>query len=101
MSTRLSWSRFRKVVEQRRLSGESWRRSVRDDGYTNGAGVRILGEFVASDRRRFVVATKYSFNQRRGDPNASGNHRKNLVLAGEGSLKRLRLDCVDLYCARA
>ena len=38
----------------------------------------ILGEFIASDRDRFVLATKYTSNIRRGDPNAGGNHRKQL-----------------------
>ncbi len=48
-----------------------------------------------------VVATKYSFNQRPGDPNAGGNHRKNMVQALEGSLRRLKTDYVDLYWVHA
>ena len=48
-----------------------------------------------------MVATKYSFNQRRGDPNAGGNHRKNMAQALEGSLKRLRTEHVDLYWMHA
>ena len=71
------------------------------DGYTNGTSEKMLGEFIAADRSHFVVATKYSFNQRPGDPNAGGNHRKNMTQALEGSLKRLNTDYVDLYWVHA
>jgi aryl-alcohol dehydrogenase-like predicted oxidoreductase len=71
------------------------------DGYTDGASEKMVGEFVAGQRERFVVATKYSFNTRPGDPNAGGNHRKNMVQALEGSLKRLGTDYVDLYWVHA
>src|SRR5262249_43858719 len=71
------------------------------DGYTNGTSERLVGEFVRPQRARWVVATKYSFNQRPGDPNAGGNHRKNMVQALEGSLKRLGTDYVDLYWVHA
>ena len=71
------------------------------DGYTNGTSEKMVGEFISKERGRFVVATKYSFNARPGDPNAGGNHRKNMVQALEGSLKRLRTDYVDLYWLHA
>jgi aryl-alcohol dehydrogenase-like predicted oxidoreductase len=71
------------------------------DGYTNGTSEKLVGEFVRGQRERFIVATKYSFNARPGDPNAGGNHRKNLTQALEGSLKRLGLDYVDLYWVHA
>ncbi len=45
--------------------------------YTGGTSERFVGEFIASERDRFVVATKYTLTMRPGDPNASGNHRKN------------------------
>ena len=44
-----------------------------------------------------MVATKYSLATRRDDPNAGGNHRKNMVQALEASLKRLGTDYIDLY----
>ncbi len=47
-------------------------------------------------RDRFVVATKYTLTAQRDDPNAGGNHRKNLVQTLEASLRRLRTDYVDL-----
>jgi aryl-alcohol dehydrogenase-like predicted oxidoreductase len=71
------------------------------DGYTNGTSEKMVGEFAASDRERFVIATKYSFNSKPGDPNAGGNHRKHLIEALHGSLRRLRLDYVDLLWVHA
>jgi aryl-alcohol dehydrogenase-like predicted oxidoreductase len=67
------------------------------NGYTEGTSERYVGEFVKAERSRFVVATKYTFSSRPGDPNSGGNHRKNMVQALEASLKRLALDYIDLY----
>jgi aryl-alcohol dehydrogenase-like predicted oxidoreductase len=66
------------------------------NNYTNGTSERIVGELVAADRDQFVLATKYSLSTRPDDPNAGGNHRKNLVRAVEASLERLGTDYVDL-----
>lgn len=71
------------------------------DGYTGGTSEKFVGEFIRAERKHFVVATKFSFNQHRGDPNAGGNHRKNMVQALEGSLNRLGTDYVDLYWMHA
>ena len=64
--------------------------------YTNGTSEKFVGEFIANDRDRFVVGTKYSLSMRGKDPNAGGNHRKNLIQSLNASLKRLRTDYVDL-----
>lgn len=69
--------------------------------YTDGTSERYVGEFVSSDRDHFVVATKYTLFTRHGDPNASGNHRKNMVQAVEASLERMGLDHIDLYWVHA
>jgi aryl-alcohol dehydrogenase-like predicted oxidoreductase len=69
--------------------------------YTEGTSERLVGQFVASDREHFVIATKYTLFTRKGDPNASGNHRKNMVQALDASLKRLGTDYVDLYWVHA
>ena len=69
--------------------------------YTEGTSEKFLGESIASDREHFVVATKYTLFTRRDDPNFSGNHRKNMVQALEGSLKRLGTDYIDLYWLHA
>ena len=69
--------------------------------YTGGTSEKYLGEFIAGDRERFVVATKYSLSTREGDPNGSGNHRKNMHQALHGSLERLKTDYVDVYWLHA
>src|SRR5437660_9501652 len=66
--------------------------------YCGGMSERYLGELVASERDRYVVATKYSAFLRAGDPNSAGNHRKSLIQALERSLSRLNTDNIDLYC---
>ncbi len=71
------------------------------DGYMNGNSERMVGEFVSGQRERFVIATKYTFSNRPGDPNSGGNHRKNMIQALEGSLSRLGVDYVDLYWVHA
>lgn len=69
--------------------------------YTEGTSERYVGDFVSADRDHFVVATKYTLFDRHGDPNASGNHRKNMVRSLETSLERLGLDFVDLFWLHA
>jgi len=69
--------------------------------YNEGQSESLLGEFIASDRDHFVIAAKYSLSTRAGDPNACGNHRKNMVRAVEASLQRLKTDYIDLYWVHA
>jgi len=69
--------------------------------YTNGTAEKYVGEILASDRAHFILATKYTLSTRPGDPNAGGNHRKNMVQSVEKSLKRLKTDYLDLYWLHA
>jgi len=69
--------------------------------YTEGTSEKYVGEFIASDRDHWVVATKYTLWMRRDDPNFSGNHRKNMVQALDASLKRLGTDYIDVYWVHA
>lgn len=69
--------------------------------YNTGGSEKFLGEFIASERGRFVVATKYSLMMRPGDPNGGGNHRKSLFESLEASLRRLKTDYIDLYWLHA
>ena len=55
--------------------------------YQNGTSDNHVGEFVSAEREKFVLATKYTFTTNPDDPNASGNHRKNLVVVGVISLR--------------
>jgi aryl-alcohol dehydrogenase-like predicted oxidoreductase len=64
--------------------------------YTNGTSEQLLGEFIAKEREKYVLATKYVLSMNPQDPNASGSHRKNLVQAVHASLKRLKTDYIDL-----
>jgi len=70
------------------------------DIYQFGQAETLLGEFIAGDRERFVVASKYGLG---ASPNAgvsrTGNGRKNMVRSLEDSLKRLGTDYLDLYWA--
>lgn len=65
--------------------------------YANGGSEKLVGQFLQGRRDRVVVATKYSLTMQPGDPNAGGNHRKNMIRAVEASLKRLQTDYIDLY----
>ena len=56
----------------------------------------MLVNSFPSERERFVVATKYTLSTNPDDPNASGNHRKNLVQSVDASLKRLNTHYIDL-----
>lgn len=73
------------------------------DGYTGGTSESIIGAYLASSGRRdrVVLASKFSFSARPGDPNAGGNSRKNIYRALEGSLQRLKTDYLDLYWLHA
>ncbi|HEX5401350.1 MAG TPA: aldo/keto reductase [Pseudonocardiaceae bacterium] len=57
----------------------------------------LLGEFLAADRDRFVVATKFSGStDRRATVNTTGNNRRNMIATVEASPRRLRTDRIDL-----
>jgi len=69
--------------------------------YTGGTSEKMLGRFIEKRRNRLVIATKYTLNMERGDPNAGGNHRKSLVRSVEDSLRRLGTDYIDLLWIHA
>ncbi|MBB6347498.1 MAG: putative oxidoreductase, aryl-alcohol dehydrogenase like protein [Nonomuraea muscovyensis] len=71
--------------------------NVIDTASAYGDSEEILGELLDGHRDRFVLASKYTLSRDRRDPNAAGNHRKNLTLTLERSLRRLRTDHLDLY----
>jgi aryl-alcohol dehydrogenase-like predicted oxidoreductase len=65
--------------------------------YTSGTSENFVGEFIEGHRDSVVLAMKYSNAAPGNDPNAAGNHRKNMMQALEASLKRLQTDYIDLY----
>lgn len=69
--------------------------------YTEGTSEKYVGEFIAQERWKYVLATKYTLFEHQGDVNGSGNHRKNMVQSVEASLKRLKTDYIDLLWVHA
>ncbi|WP_026875183.1 aldo/keto reductase [Jiangella gansuensis] len=72
------------------------------DGYADGRSEELLGTFVeeTNSRDRVVLATKFTGAIEPGNPNATGNGRKNLLSSLNASLCRLRTDYVgppELY----
>ncbi|BAC69700.1 aldo/keto reductase [Streptomyces avermitilis] len=65
--------------------------------YRGGESETIVGELLKGQRDRFVLSTKYTISRDGADPNAAGNHRKNLTLSLETSLRRLGTDYIDVY----
>jgi len=61
----------------------------------------LVGRAIKGRRDQVVLATKFSFATRPGDPNSGGNGRKHVYSALEGSLRRLKTDYVDLYWLHA
>ena len=69
------------------------------NNYTNGSSEAFVGEFIAGDRDRFVVATKYTLRLTTADEdnfNEGGNSRKSMVRSVERSLRTLNTEYIDL-----
>ena len=69
--------------------------------YTAGTSEKFCGDFVAHDRDHFVIATKYTLQDRMNDVHYAGNHRKNMMRSVRESLKRLKTDFIDLLWLHA
>lgn len=67
------------------------------NAYNFGTSEKWVGEFIHSDRDHFVLATKFTMPDRKGDLNFAGNHRKNMMRSVDESLKRLNTDYIDLF----
>ncbi|HEX9814907.1 MAG TPA: aldo/keto reductase [Myxococcota bacterium] len=65
--------------------------------YSGGLSETFLGEFIAKERERIVLATKFTGPTRGRDVNASGNSRKSMMDSVHASLRRLGTDYIDLY----
>lgn len=71
------------------------------DKYTDGEAEDILGSLLGPRRDRVILATKYGLCTDSDDPNSLGNGRRNLVRSVESSLKRLKIDHIDLLWVHA
>ena len=56
------------------------------NNYQNGTSEKYVGDLIASEREKFVLAAKYTLTTNPNDPNASGSHRKNLLQSVNASL---------------
>jgi aryl-alcohol dehydrogenase-like predicted oxidoreductase len=67
--------------------------------YTKGHSEKIIGDLLGGSTRRdrVVIATKFTGNLFRKDPNGGGAGRKAVVQQCEQSLRRLQTDFIDLY----
>jgi aryl-alcohol dehydrogenase-like predicted oxidoreductase len=66
------------------------------DVYTQGESERITGRLIASDRNRWIVATKVG-NAMGKDPNTRGLSRRWLHRSIDDSLVRMGLDHIDIW----
>ena len=71
------------------------------NAYTGGVSETIIGSALQGRRDRFVLGTKFTMQMDAADPNAAGNHRKNLVRSLEDSLRRLQTDYIDVLWVHA
>ncbi|MBN1380753.1 MAG: aldo/keto reductase [Deltaproteobacteria bacterium] len=85
----------RKVYEAFREAGGNFIDTA--NIYNLGTSEKFLGEFMAQERERIVLATKYTGAMWGRDVNASGNARKNMMTSLHASLKRLDTDYIDIY----
>jgi aryl-alcohol dehydrogenase-like predicted oxidoreductase len=67
------------------------------DAYGDGASERTLGDFIAGRRERVFIATKFG-NLRMGGGDRKVDGRPEYVASAcDASLRRLRIDVIDLY----
>ena len=65
------------------------------DVYNGGKSEEVVGRLIASNRNKWILATKFAGGQGAW-PNQSGASRKFIVQAVEASLNRLGTDYIDL-----
>jgi aryl-alcohol dehydrogenase-like predicted oxidoreductase len=67
------------------------------DVYGGGESERLIGEALEGRRAEYVLATKFGWGSEAGAPDVPRGSRDYIRWAIDGSLKRLRVDKVDLY----
>ena len=67
------------------------------DSYADGRSEEMVGEAIAGDRSRWVLATKVGGARHPDVPNGDGLGRRWMIQAAECSLKRLKTDWIDVY----
>jgi aryl-alcohol dehydrogenase-like predicted oxidoreductase len=61
------------------------------------ANEELVGEALEPFKGQVVIATKFGFNIQDGKMNGVNSHPENIRRVAEASLKRLRLDVIDLF----
>lgn len=69
--------------------------------YTDGEAEIIVGDVIHPLRSKIILSTKYSLCTDKSNPNSLGNHRRNMILSVEDSLKRLKTDYIDILWVHA
>jgi aryl-alcohol dehydrogenase (NADP+) len=64
--------------------------------YSSGRSEEITGECLKDYRDKVIIATKVYFPMG-AEPNNSGLSRRHILQQSRASLKRLGVDCIDLY----
>ncbi|MEE4194482.1 MAG: aldo/keto reductase [Anaerolineae bacterium] len=64
--------------------------------YAGGRSEELLGKFITTEREEVVITSKVYFPTG-SDPNVRGASRRNIQLAVEKSLRRLKTDWIDIY----
>jgi aryl-alcohol dehydrogenase-like predicted oxidoreductase len=65
--------------------------------YAAGRSEELVGRLVSGKRDSLILATKFSVQADRLDPNSGGTSRRTVIAACEASLRRLRSDYIDVY----
>jgi aryl-alcohol dehydrogenase-like predicted oxidoreductase len=84
----------RRIVDRARDAGVNFIDTA--DYYADGRGEPMVGELIAADRDRWVVATKVGFRTGPG-ANEDGTNALHVRSSFDRSLRNLRTDRVDLY----
>jgi aryl-alcohol dehydrogenase-like predicted oxidoreductase len=95
-----SYEESRKIFEAFMNAGGNFIDTA-NEIYTGGTSETYLGDFIAADRERIVLATKYTDSLPTTDPNRAGNQRKSMIQSVDRSLKRLKTDYIDLFWLHA
>ena len=69
------------------------------NAYERGLSEEFLGRILrrTGRRDRLILATKFHVPMDEADPNSGGSSRRHIIAACEASLRRLRVDHIDIY----
>jgi aryl-alcohol dehydrogenase-like predicted oxidoreductase len=68
-----------------------------NDGRGQGLCEEIVGKALSGKRDQVILGTKFYATMDRDDPNSQGGSRRHVIQACEDSLRRLKVDHIDLY----